>query len=74
MQFVSLKDSSVKPNSIINITNMAAKHLGGGKNLSAIPEKCKAEESGVACYIINWHNPLQNRLVSNDYCPLISHE
>jgi len=37
MQFVSLKDSSVKPNSIINITNMAAKHQGRGKNWSAIP-------------------------------------
>jgi len=37
VQFVSLKDSSVKPHSIINITNMAAKHLGGGKNWSAIP-------------------------------------
>jgi hypothetical protein len=37
VQFLSLKDSSVKPNSITNFTNMAAKHLGGGKNWSAIP-------------------------------------
>jgi hypothetical protein len=37
VQFVILKDSSVKPNSIINDIKMAAKYLGGEKNWCAIP-------------------------------------